>query len=90
MVKIILTEHEIELIEMCYKKMNVPPNYLKDGENIIIKGEEKENLYIMFNCILDVFLQIGLLDNYEPNDLGIELEKLNNKINHEYVIINSK
>ena len=31
----------------------------------------------MFNCILDTFLKIGLLENDEPNKLGFELEKLN-------------
>ena len=42
----------------------------------------------MFNCILDTFLKVGLLDNYEPNQLGYDLENLNEKINHEYVILN--
>jgi len=49
-----------------------------------------ENLYIMVNCILDTFLKIGLLENDEPNKIGFELEKLNEKINHEYVKLNKK
>ncbi len=88
MVKIILTKKEIDLLEMCYKTMNIPLNYSVAGQCVMVK--EKENLLVMFNCVLDVFLKIGLLDNDEPNEIGFELEKLNEKINHEYVIINSK
>ena len=90
MVKIMVTKREIDLLEMCYKNLNLNPNYLVDKHSIVIKDDEKNNLYIMFNCILDVFLKIGLLGNDEPNEIGKELENLNNKVNHEYVIINSE
>ena len=70
--------------------MKIPTNYIISEQSIIIPNNEKDNLYIMFNCILDVFLIIGVSDNGEPNDVGMELETLNTKINHEYVIFNSK
>ena len=68
--------------------MNIHKNYILDNVYIVIEQNELENLDIMFNCILDTFLKIGLLENDEPNKLGFELEKLNEKINHEYVKLN--
>lgn len=90
MVKIILTKREIDLLEMCYKVLNMPLNYSIQGQCVVIVENEKEKLYDMVNCVLDVFLKLGLLESSEPNELGFELEKLNEKINHEYVILNSK
>ncbi len=70
--------------------MNISKNYILEENYIVIKENELENLYIMVNCILDTFLKIGLLENDEPNKIGFELEKLNEKINHEYVKLNKK
>lgn len=88
MVKIRVVLREIELLNLSYETMNIPKNYILDNNCIIIEQNELENLDIMFNCILDTFLKIGLLENDEPNKLGFELEKLNEKINHEYVKLN--
>ena len=74
MVRIRVILREIELLNLSYETMN--------------EENELENLDIMFNCILDTFLKIGLLENDEPNKLGFELEKLNERINHEYVKLN--
>ena len=68
--------------------MNISRNYILDNNCIVISQNELENLDIMFNCVLDTFLRIGLLENDEPNEIGLELEKLNKKINHEYVKLN--
>ncbi len=70
--------------------MNISKNYILEENYIVIKENELENLDIMVNCILDTFLKIGLLENDEPNKIGFELEKLNEKINHEYVKLNKK
>lgn len=88
MVRIRVTLREIELLNLSYETMNVPKNYILDNNYIVIEENELENLDIMFNCILDTFLKIGLLENDEPNKLGFELEKLNERINHEYVKLN--
>ena len=88
MVRIRVVLREIELLNLSYETMNIPKNYILDNNCIVIKQNELENLDIMFNCILDTFLKIGLLENDEPNKLGFELEKLNEKINHEYVKLN--
>ncbi len=88
MVRIRVDLREIELLNLSYETMNVPKNYILDNNYIVIEENELENLDIMFNCILDTFLEIGLLENDEPNKLGFELEKLNEKINHEYVKLN--
>ena len=89
MVRIRVVLREIELLNLSYETMNIPKNYILDNNCIVIEQNELENLDIMFNCILDTFLKIGLLENDEPNKLGIELEKLNEKINHEYVKLNN-
>lgn len=88
MVRIRVVLREIELLNLSYETMNIPKNYILDNNCIVIEQNELENLDIMFNCILDTFLKIGLLENDEPNKLGFELEKLNEKINHEYVKLN--
>ena len=88
MVKIRVVLREIELLNLSYETMNIPKNYILDNNYIVIEENELENLDIMFNCILDTFLKIGLLENDEPNKLGLELEKLNERINHEYVKLN--
>lgn len=88
MVRIRVILREIELLNLSYETMNIPKNYILDNNCIVIEKNELENLDIMFNCILDTFLKIGLLENDEPNKLGFELEKLNEKINHEYVKLN--
>ncbi len=88
MVRIRVILREIELLNLSYETMNVPKNYILDNNYIVIEENELENLDIMFNCILDTFLKIGLLENDEPNKLGLELEKLNERINHEYVKLN--
>lgn len=69
--------------------MNIPKNFILEDDHVIIEENELENLDIMFNCILDTFLQIGLLSNDEPNGIGFELENLNEKVNHEYVKLNN-
>lgn len=88
MVKIRVVLREIELLNLSYETMNIPKNYILDNNCIVIEQNELENLDIMFNCILDTFLKIGLLENDETNELGFKLEKLNEKINHEYVKLN--
>ena len=88
MVRIRVVLREIELLNLSYETMNIPKNYILDNSFIVVEQDELENLDIMFNCILDTFLKIGLLENDEPNKLGFELEKLNEKINHEYVKLN--
>ena len=90
MVRIRVVSREIELLNLSYKTMNIPKNFTLEDNYIVIKENELENLDIMFNCILDTFLQIGLLDNDEPNKIGFELEILNEKINHEYVKLNKQ
>ena len=89
MVRIRVVLREIELLNLSYETMNIPKNYILDNNCIVVEQNELENLDIMFNCVLDTFLKIGLLENDEPNKLGFELEKLNEKINHEYVKLNN-
>lgn len=89
MVKIALTSGEIELLDLCYKTMSVARNYAVYEDYIAINGDELENLDIMLNCVLDTFLCVGLNENDEPNDMGFELEKLNEKVNHQYVLLNN-
>lgn len=88
MVRIRVTPREIELLYLSYKTMNIPNNFTIEHDYIVIEKDELENLDIIFNCLLDTFVKIGLLDNDEPNAIGFELENLNQKINHEYVRLN--
>ena len=88
MVRIRVVTREIELLNLSYETMNIPKNYILENDFIFIDQNELENLDIMINCILDTFLEIGRLENDEPNEIGFELEKLNEKIIHEYVRLN--
>jgi len=88
MVRIRVVSREIELLNLSYKTMNIPKNYILENGFIFIDQNELENLDIMINCVLDTFLKIGLLANDEPNKLGFELEEFNEKIIHEYVKLN--
>jgi hypothetical protein len=88
MIIIRVSLREIELLNLSYETMNIPKNFTLKNNYIVIKENALENLDIMFNCILDTFLKIGLLENDEPNKIGLELENLNQKINHEYVKLN--
>ena len=88
MVRIRVVSREIELLNLSYKTMNIPKNYILENGFIFIDQNELENLDIMINCVLDTFLRIGLLANDEPNKLGFELEEFNEKIIHEYVKLN--
>lgn len=88
MVRIRVVTREIELLNLSYETMNIPKNYILENDFIFIDQNELENLDIMINCILDTFLKIGRLENDEPNEIGFELEKLNEKIIHEYVRLN--
>ena len=88
MVRIRVVTREIELLNLSYETMNIPKNYILENDFIFIDQNELRNLDIMINCILDTFLEIGRLENDEPNEIGFELEKLNEKIIHEYVRLN--
>ena len=88
MVRIEITLREIELLDLCYEIMNIPKNYSINQSCIVVEENELENLEIMFHCILDTFIRIGLHENDEPNEIGEELENLNQKINHRYVELN--
>lgn len=90
MVKITVTAREIELLRLCYKTMGIPKNYALNEDCIVINGDELGNLDIMVNCILDAFLCVGLTEKDEPNDVGFELERLNQKIIHRYVQLNGQ
>lgn len=43
-----------------------------------------------FNCILDYYVSNGLLPNDEPSEHGMEIENLNQIINHQLVLNNSE
>ena len=88
MVRIPLLSKELKLIDLSYEIMNISQNYSFEGNCVVIEDNELENLDIMVNCILDTFLRIGLQPDDEPNEIGLELERLNEKINHEYVRLN--
>ena len=90
MISIKLSLREIELLNFSYGLMNISKNYTIKDNLVEISNNELKNLDIMFNCVLDTFLREGLCDNDEPNELGIELEELNQKINHEYVKLNKR
>lgn len=84
MIKINVNKREIELILLSYKTMGVEKNFtISEDENfVIIEDDDKNNLDLMLNYILDTFLEIGLKPDTEPNELGMGLIE---RINHEFV-----
>ena len=76
-----LTSEDIEQINLCFKKMRRNDNFLpitldkiKDNKQLL-----EECLY----CVDDVYHCIGVMDNYEPNELGIFLYHIEEKLNHQ-------
>ena len=64
------TDRELELIKLC---INVPK------ENFVnFSSEEKQK---MIDAVSDYFIKHGLKKNDEPNQLGMELEDLLDKLN---------
>lgn len=52
--------------------------------------ESQHDIEKCFNCILDYFVRNGLLQNDEPSEYGIEIENVNQIINHQLVLNNSE
>ena len=52
--------------------------------------ESHEDIEKSFNYVLDYFVSNGLMQNDEPSEYGIEIENLNQIINHQLVLNNSE
>ena len=61
----------IKIIKECHVKLNrIPPKSLEYFE--MSSGE----IEICFECVIDAFMEFGFdLNNDEPNDYGVELNK---------------
>ena len=67
--RIRFTNRELELIELCFS------NHIEKVETFSLKEKQK-----LIEAVSDYFIRYGL-KNDEPNQLGLELEQLLDKLN---------
>ena len=68
--RIRFTNRELELIELCFS------NHIEKVETFSLKEKQK-----LIEAVSDYFIRYGLKKNDEPNQLGLELEQLLDKLN---------
>ncbi len=80
MIEINITEREKELLQNSMKYNSSIITYKLEGLLLKIEKDEIHTLENLTNgCLLDYFLAEGLQKNDEPNALGLEIEKLQDK-----------
>lgn len=68
--RIRFTNRELELIELCVG------NHIDKVENFTLGEKQK-----LIDAVSDYFIRYGFKKNDEPNQLGLELEQLIDKLN---------
>jgi|GEM_PF-2314973 len=84
-----ITNEEKKLLLLAFDHQKRKINFSITKDNILVVYDDI-SIENCFHCLLDEFLSIGLNQNDEPNQLGEEIEKLNSRINHILVLINSE
>ena len=84
MVKICVTEREKELLINSTKYASSTFDYRIEDCTVVIENNIIQTLEgLIEECISNYFLAEGLQDNDEPNALGLEIEKLQDKFIRE-------
>ena len=83
-----ITKRQQELLIKIFKNNEIDFKYSFYFEYFTL--ESQYDVEKCFNCILDYFVRNGLLQNDEPSEYGIEIENMNQVINHQLVLNNSE
>ncbi|KNF08177.1 hypothetical protein CLPU_9c00730 [Gottschalkia purinilytica] len=78
-----LNNEMLEILRECLRSNRPDLLWVLDDEKTIEVDEELGN--DLRNVINDEFVKVGLNDNDEPNELGIKLEDLIDKIGRSYL-----
>lgn len=83
-----INKRQQQLLVEIFKKNKIDFRYYFCFEYFVLENDLDVNK--CFNCILDYYVTNGLLPNDEPSKYGLEIEKLNQIINHQLVLNNSE
>jgi hypothetical protein len=88
MIEITLSNREFQLFQEVFLKSDHQNRFDLSNLCVRINKNEKMTLEYFIDQIMDYFIQHGVMKNWEPNSLGIELENLNDKFIRELQKIN--
>lgn len=83
-----ITKRQQELLTEIFKNSKIDFKYSFYLEYFIL--ENHSDIEKCFNCLLDYFVSNGLMQNDEPSEYGLEIENINQIINHQLVLNNSE
>lgn len=82
------TKQQQELLTKIFESGEIDFKYSFYLEYFIL--ENHSDIEKCFNCLLDYFVSNGLMQNDEPSEYGLEIENINQIINHQLVLNNSE
>ena len=83
-----LTKQQQELLIDIFKSSEINFKYSFYFDYFIL--ENNSDIEKCFNYLLDYFVSNGLMQNDEPSEYGLEIENINQTINHQLVLNNSE
>lgn len=83
-----VTKRQQELLIDIFKNNDITFKYSFCCDYFIL--ENHSDIEKCFNYLLDYFVSNGLLQNGEPSEYGLEIENINQIINHQLVLNNSE
>ena len=82
------TKQQQELLIDIFKSSEINFKYSFYFDYFIL--ENNSDIEKCFNYLLDYFVSNGLMQNDEPSEYGLEIENINQTINHQLVLNNSE
>lgn len=82
------TKQQQELLIDIFKSSEIDFKYSFYFDYFVL--ENNSDIEKCFNYLLDYFVSNGLMQNDEPSEYGLEIENINQIINHQLVLNNSE
>jgi hypothetical protein len=83
-----ITKRQQELLIEVFKNNEIDFKYSFYFDYFVL--ESQSDIEKCFDYLLDYFVNNGLMQNDEPSEYGIEIENINQIINHQLVLNNSE
>lgn len=83
-----ITKRQQELLIKVFKNNEIDFKYSFYFDYFVL--ESQSDIEKCFDYLLDYFVNNGLMQNDEPSEYGIEIENINQIINHQLVLNNSE
>lgn len=83
-----ITKRQQELLIEVFKNNGIDFKYSFYFDYFVL--ESQSDIEKCFDYLLDYFVNNGLMQNDEPSEYGIEIENINQIINHQLVLNNSE